>query len=175
MESTKDCGRDTWVRTALERYEGPLMRYAVGIAGDVDQARDAVQETFLRLCQHSPELLEDHLAPWLFTVCRRRLIDVQRKENRMTALDDTQLARQLTPEPSPDEVAANRDASDRVGDILATLPPNQREVVRLKFQQQLSYQEIAEVTSLSVSNVGFLLHTALKTLRQRFVRLETPS
>jgi RNA polymerase sigma-70 factor (ECF subfamily) len=53
------------------------------------------------------------------------------------------------------------------------LPVNQREVVRLKFQNQLSYEEIAAVTSLSVSNVGFLLHTALKTLRLRMAEMES--
>ena len=47
------------------------------------------------------------------------------------------------------------------------LPNNQQEVVRLKFQNGMSYKEIAAVTELSVSNVGFLLHTALDTLRTR--------
>jgi RNA polymerase sigma-70 factor (ECF subfamily) len=45
------------------------------------------------------------------------------------------------------------------------LPENQREVIRLKFQSDLSYKEIAEITNLSVSNVGFLLHTGIKRLR----------
>ena len=45
------------------------------------------------------------------------------------------------------------------------LPPNQREVIRLKFQNDLSYREIAEVTQLTETNVGFLLHTGLKKLR----------
>ena len=48
-----------------------------------------------------------------------------------------------------------------------TLPANQQEVIRLKFQHGLSYKQIAEVTQLSVSNVGFLIHAGLKTLRQR--------
>jgi RNA polymerase sigma-70 factor (ECF subfamily) len=55
---------------------------------------------------------------------------------------------------------------------LDLLPPKQREVVRLKFQAQLSYEEIAAITSLSVSNVGVLLHTAIRTLRQRMTQLE---
>ena len=47
------------------------------------------------------------------------------------------------------------------------LPANQREVVRLKFQNDLSYKEIAEVTGLSVTNVGFLLHTAIEAMRRK--------
>jgi RNA polymerase sigma-70 factor (ECF subfamily) len=50
---------------------------------------------------------------------------------------------------------------------LATLSENQQEVVRLKFQSGLSYREISEITDLSVTNVGFLLHTALKKIRER--------
>jgi RNA polymerase sigma-70 factor (ECF subfamily) len=50
---------------------------------------------------------------------------------------------------------------------MEALPENQREVVRLKFQNGMSYKEIATVTELTVSNVGFLIHTALATLRMR--------
>jgi RNA polymerase sigma-70 factor (ECF subfamily) len=49
--------------------------------------------------------------------------------------------------------------------LVDSLSPNQREVIRLKFQSDLSYKEIAEITQLSVTNVGFLLHTGLKKLR----------
>ena len=52
--------------------------------------------------------------------------------------------------------------------MLAGLPDNQQEVVRLKFQDGLSYKEIAGVTGLTVSNVGFLIHTAIHTLRREF-------
>ncbi len=50
--------------------------------------------------------------------------------------------------------------------LITQLPPNQQEVVRLKFQNGFSYQEISRITSLSVTNVGFILHTAIKNLRQ---------
>ena len=49
--------------------------------------------------------------------------------------------------------------------LIGRLPHNQQEVVRLKFQNGFSYQEISRITSLSVGNVGFILHTALKALR----------
>ena len=50
--------------------------------------------------------------------------------------------------------------------IMEILPKNQREVLRLKFQCDLSYKEISAITQLSVTNVGFLIHTAIKTLRK---------
>lgn len=90
----------------------------------------------------------------------------------MTALTDMELEHRASPDPTPAEAADTRDRANRVDELLAALPPNQREVIRLKFQHQLSYQEIAQVTSLSVTNVGFLLHTALRTLRSRMERIE---
>ena len=67
-------------------------------------------------------------------------------------------------------VESNVEKRETIGEIfrlLEELPKNQREVVCLKFQCDLSYKEISEVTKLSVSNVGFLIHTALKTIRKR--------
>ena len=60
------------------------------------------------------------------------------------------------------------EASEFLLRIVATLPPRQQEVLQLKFQNDLSYQEISEITKLSVSNVGVIIHNALKTLRQRY-------
>ena len=64
------------------------------------------------------------------------------------------------------------DQDERMSEVLRimeTLPVNQREVLRLKFQCDLSYKEISEVTKLSVTNVGFLLHTAIKKLRKELL------
>ena len=155
------------MRAALRRYEGPLTRYAAQITGDAERARDVVQDTFVRLCAEEPARLDGHLAEWLFTVCRRRALDVRRKESRMTALTETHLDTAECAGPSPSQAAERNESAGHALRLLATLPPNQREVVRLKFQAGLSYAEISRVTELSVTNVGYLLHTALKTLRQR--------
>jgi RNA polymerase sigma-70 factor (ECF subfamily) len=71
-------------------------------------------------------------------------------------------------EPSPSLAAEQNESTHQILQLLETLPQNQREVIRLKFQSDLSYQQISQVTKLSVSNVGFLIHTGLKTLRQKF-------
>lgn len=90
----------------------------------------------------------------------------------MTPLVDEHMEARESMEPSPAAQAEQRDAAQSVLRWLDLLPPKQREVVRLKFQAQLSYEEIAAITSLSVSNVGVLLHTAIRTLRQRMTQLE---
>ena len=85
----------------------------------------------------------------------------------MSATNEIQLEAQATQEPEPLTVLEKKEELSRVLGILETLPPNQQEVIRLKFQNGLSYREISDVTHLSVSNVGFLLHTGLKTVRQK--------
>jgi RNA polymerase sigma-70 factor (ECF subfamily) len=175
MSPPETTTRGEWVRQALEQHEASLLRYAESLTRDPDLARDVVQDTFLRLCEQDPEELADRLAPWLFTVCRNRLLDIVRKERRMSPLTEVDLETRECDGPSPATAAASSDVATAVLGLMDELPVNQREVVRLKFQGQMSYGEIAAVTSLSVGNVGFLLHTALRTLRKRLEALERPT
>jgi RNA polymerase sigma-70 factor (ECF subfamily) len=156
-----------WLRSVVARYEGPLVRYAARITGDAERARDVVQDAFLRLCEQDRAELDGRLAQWLYTVCRRRALDVRRKEHRMQATIPEQLDVRNDGRAGADEAAEQRELHQSVLALLAGLPENQQEVVRLKFQNDLSYREISGVTGLSVSNVGYLLHVALKTVRQQ--------
>jgi RNA polymerase sigma-70 factor (ECF subfamily) len=167
----------------LDRYERPLVRYAMSIVGDLESARDVVQETFIRLSRMLPggaksEDVDElsahrasldfanpkHVEAWLFTVCRHRSIDHQRKHSRIIPMplpeDHT------SSEPGPAAAIESRDTEASLLRLLDRLSPNQREVIRLKFQNDLSYQEIADITQLSVTNVGFILHTGLRKLRE---------
>jgi RNA polymerase sigma-70 factor (ECF subfamily) len=161
-----------WVRGAVAQFEGPLTLYAARLLGDAEVARDVVQETFLRLCVQDRAVIESRLAEWLFTVCRNRALDVLRKESRMTQLSDEQVHHCLSPNPSPPEVAANREAAARVLELLERLPASQCEVIRLRFQNGFSYREISRISGQSVSNVGYLIHVGLKTLRGQLQLLD---
>ena len=152
----------------LRRFEIPLQQYATRIIGDRERARDVVQETFMELQRGRREELDHAPAKWLFTVCRNRALNVCRKERRMTYLDEEILEKREGDEPMPNERLEQKEAKGFLLQIVATLPPRQQEILQLKFQNDLSYQEIAEITKLSVSNVGVILHNALKTLRERY-------
>jgi len=154
-----------WIAAALARFERPLVQYAVRFTRDIDQARDVVQDTFLRLCRADRATIESRLAAWLFTVCRNRALDIYRKEHRMDAMSDTMAAAWSAATPAPEAEVERRDAHRRALDVLGTLSTNQQEVIRLKFQAGLSYREISEATGLSVTNVGYLIHTAIQRLR----------
>ncbi len=154
-----------WIRDVLREHEGTLLRYALRLTGHPDRARDVVQEAFLRLCAEDPHRVADHVMPWLLRVCRQRAMDELRKEGRMNQLDTAAAAECACPEPSPQENAVQRETTTEVLSLVSRLPPDQQEVVRLRFQQGLSYRDISSVTELTVSNVGYLLHMAIKTLR----------
>ena len=156
-----------WVRAAVDRFSGPLLRYAQMLTRDIEQARDVVQDTFLRLCEEKPERLDSHLAQWLYTVCRNRSLDLLRGQRRTESLEQAEIVSQASSEPSPSAQAERSDTHNHALELLRRLPKNQIEVVRLKFQHGLSYREISAITHLSESNVGFLIHTALKTLREQ--------
>ncbi len=159
-----------WIREAVSRFEGPLTRYAARLLGDDDAARDVVQEAFLRLCVQDRSHVDHRLAEWLFTVCRNRALDVLRKEGRMSQWTDARTHLTATPEPGPPEVLEQKEDSARVLHLLERLPASQREVLRLKFQDGFSYKEISRISGHSVSNVGFLIHTGLKTIRGRIAQ-----
>ena len=184
----------TDLRGILDRYERPLIRYAQSIVGDLESARDVVQDTFIRYVRltagaeaaddamHSDSEIPEnsdgptqvapapldpsdakHVEAWLFTVTRNRALDYVRKHSRIIAMPLPE--ERQSEDRGPDEALASRDAAEWLIKLLDALTPNQREVIRLKFQSDLSYQEISDITGLSVTNVGFLLHVGLKKLR----------
>ena len=155
------------VEELLRRFEVPLLQYATQITGNRERARDVVQESFIKF-QRNGAVASEKTATWLFTVCRNGALNVCRKERRVMFLDDQIIESREDEQPMPFERMEQREASGFLAKILATLPPRQREVLQLKFQSDLSYQEIAEITKTTSNSVGVLIHTALKTLRQKY-------
>ena len=155
-----------YVADALAAYEGPLLRYAGHLCRDPELAKDAVQDTFVKLWQASGKQPPEKLAAWLFKVCRHRVFEILRKDKRMISMEPTEVPATETAE-SPQQAFAETEQVQAVTALLGRLPARQQELVRLKFQNGLSYQEISEVTGLSVSNVGVILHQAMTGLRQR--------
>jgi len=158
--------RERFVQRAMVDYESALVGYAAGILHDVERAREVVQDTFMRLCRQDVAKVRDGLKTWLFTVCRNRALDVLRKERRLEPLEDERLGRMPSGDPAPDKLADRHERMEELMNYLERLSDNQKEVILLKFQQGLSYKEISEVTGLGSGNIGFLIHTGLKRLRE---------
>ncbi len=158
-------GEAEWLHRVVRDFERPLSRYAMSITRNPDQALDAVQETFLLLLKNLAKVDRARPGPWLFTVCRSKAIDLLRRDAKMEPRSQDELAQRA--DPTGKAALALREQSREVEELLAALPPREREVLRLKFQEGLKYREIAAVTGLSVSNVGVLIHEAMARLRRR--------
>lgn len=159
---------NAWIRSADARFRDDLIRYAYSLCHNLSSAEDAVQETFLRLSKEDAERIKDCLRPWLFRVCRTRVIDAQRKQKRVVLMDHaTMKPRPDAQAPDPRCEAEKEEASALVWEAISKLSPLQAEVLRLKFQSQMSYKEIADVTGKTVNAVGVHLHAAMANLRGR--------
>jgi len=156
-----------WISSLVEQFEKPLCRYAYSLTGSVSMSQDAVQETFLRLCKGDRSRIEGHEAAWLFQVCRSRAFDLKRKDKPVQALTPQQESHITATGPTPAEAAIHREQESLMPKLMSQLPDRQREVIRLKFQQNLSYREIARIMEISESNVGFLIHMGVKALREQ--------
>jgi RNA polymerase sigma-70 factor (ECF subfamily) len=158
-----------FVEALVRDYQNALFGYARSLVRDEAAAQDIVQDTFLRLLQKPPA--PDNARAWLFRVCRSRAIDWWRRRHAIPILENEGTTdffeRQPDEANTPDTAMLHTEAIGVLSQQLATLSPRQRELVRLKFQAGLSYKEIADTTGLTVTNVGFILHSTLATLRQR--------
>lgn len=159
---------ESLIDRALARYERPLISYAKEITGDLESARDAVQETFLRLSKQDLAAIEPRLAPWLFFVCRNCALDHCRKIVRFSQDPVDENRASDDPSPAAEAVAAEDGALLR--ELVSRLPQQQRELVKLKFEAGLSYKEMSETLRISVSHVGVQLHDAMQTLRRHWNR-----
>ena len=158
-----------WIREVIDQHQSRLIRFATRITGDFETARDVVQDTFLRLLREDIDKTRDHVAPWLFKVCRNRALDVRRKEGPLMPLDGVITARLEGQGPDPLAALERRATAGHVLAVLGELPARQQEVLRLRFQEDLSYKEISAITNCPVGSVGFLIHTGIKHLRQRLI------
>jgi RNA polymerase sigma-70 factor (ECF subfamily) len=162
----RNAGRDELIGNAVEQMEGPLLRYAFHMTRNREQARDIVQEAFLRLCRSEPEMFRDRIEPWLYTVCRNLALDAKRMQSRTKQLSKLETDHLAGDNPQPPAALAIEESRGEVCTLISGLPPNQQEAIWLKFREGLKYREIAAVMGTSISNVGFLIHKGINTIRK---------
>ena len=156
-----------WLHATFERLERPLIAYTMRLLhGNLEIARDCVQESFLRLCRESRPHVEGHVDAWLFKTCRNRAIDHHRQEARMLIdSESTALATATAPAIEPAGYLSQCEEQEQLHNQISRLPTREQEVLSLRLGQDLSYKQIAEITDMSVSHVGVILHEAVTKLR----------
>ncbi len=123
-----------FVPNAVAAHQASLLRYTTRLfGGDIDRARDVVQDTFVKLMAQPRSAVDGHLAEWLFTVCRHRALDILRKEGRMKRFADGEAERVTAAEPRPGRALETSETHAALLRLIGCLPANQQEVIRLKF------------------------------------------
>jgi RNA polymerase sigma factor (sigma-70 family) len=160
------------LRQAFEADESPLLRYAHGLVGQRETAQDLVQEAFLKLHAHWDDVTNPRA--WLFRCIRNLSLNHLRDHRRETSIDSAHDWQSDSPD--PEQTLGRLEAIGTLQLLVSELDPADRELVSLKYHENLKYEQISERTGLSVGNVGYKLHHALKKLADslRHLGIESP-
>lgn len=158
-------------RQVFEAEESPLLRYAYGLTGQRETAEDLVQDAFLKLHAHWDEVAQPRA--WLFRCVRNLALNHLRKHQRETPMDDRK--EWQSPQPDAGEELGKLEAIGTLQLLVAELSEDDRALISLKYHEGLKYDQISQRTGLSVGNVGYKLHHALKHLADSLRRLGVES
>ncbi len=159
----------------VSHYEGAMLRYARRLVISPDIAQDVAQDTFIRLYRKWQGSFEpsSKLSAWLYRVAHNVAVDMIRKQSRRQDLHHRHSLEQ------PKHAAPDRGPWFHLGDravaaaaALQTLSERERQLVVLKIYEDKSYKEIGEITGLTTSNVGYILHHAMKKMAAEIRKAE---
>jgi RNA polymerase sigma-70 factor, ECF subfamily len=157
----------------VEQYQYRLVRYLIYLLGRRDGVDDLVQETWLRVLERGTSFDgRSRFEPWLFTIARNLAIDHMRKR-RIFSLDSNDEDEGVRPlpasdAPSPFALAARTEDAEALAHSLQALEPSYREALVLRFQEDLSLQEISAIVGAPVSTVSSRIYRGLAMLRSQF-------
>jgi RNA polymerase sigma-70 factor, ECF subfamily len=158
----------------VERCQHRLVRYLLYLTGRREYAEDLAQETWVRVLQRGSQYNgRQRFDPWLFAIARNLAIDYLRKKGKgveTASLPNDRDAMLLLPTsgPSPFEAAARSEDAVRLAGQLQILSPLYREALLLRFQEELSLPEIAQVLGAPVTTVTSRIYRGLAALRSAF-------
>jgi RNA polymerase sigma-70 factor (ECF subfamily) len=166
----------------IVRYQHRLLRYLLYLTGNREQAEDMFQDTWMRVLQRGSQYNGTaRFDTWLFTIARNLVIDMRRKR-QMVSLEDLsesggmELALDtVSAEKSPFEHLRTAESGRLVAEALLGLDPLHREAIVLRFHEEMTLEEIAQVTMSPLSTVKSRLYRGLASMRSRVLALEEGS
>ena len=161
------------------QYQHRLLRYLLFLTGNREIAEDLFQETWMRVLTRGAQYNGSaRFDTWLFTIARNLVIDFRRKRT-MASLEemcendgDERPFEVASSDPNPFDRYQSSENAGRVAEALLTLDPLHREVLVLRFHEELSLEEISMVTRAPLSTVKSRLYRGLASLKPRMVSLE---
>jgi len=162
----------------IETYQHRLMRYLMFLTGKREVAEDLFQETWIRVLRRGSQYNgQARFDTWIFTIARNLVIDLSRKRT-MASLDemreggDDERPFEIVEDgPSPLEQFQGRENAAEVATVILKLEPSYREVLTLRFHEELSLEEIAAVTRAPLSTVKSRLYRGLAALKPELLAL----
>lgn len=159
----------------IEQYHYRLFRYLLSLTGNREAAEDLFQETWIRVLERGHQYNQKwKFGTWLFTIARNLFVDTMRRRNpaagseveeldeasgfALTAASDT---------PSPFDLQSQREENDLVVRALDRLSASYREVLVLRFQEDLSLEEIANVVAAPIPTVKSRLYRGMEALKNQ--------
>ena len=172
-EASAGPSRPETIEELFAALESPLLSYALRLVGERALAEDIVQETFMRLHEHFEEVREPRR--WVYRTAHNLALNQRRGAARVIALqpdpDNGEVPSDTSdPQPLPDEQIARLEGIGLVRLSMGSLDDRSRELIRLKFHENLSYKEISARTGLKVGHVGYLLHHAIKAVADELAK-----
>jgi RNA polymerase sigma-70 factor, ECF subfamily len=158
----------------VERCQHRVVRYLLYLTGSREYAEDLAQETWIRVLQRGSQYNgRQRFDPWLFAIARNLAIDYLRKKQKAVEAaslpdDGEEILLVSSSGPSPFEAAARSEDAIRLAGQLQILSPLYREALLLRFQEDLSLAEIAQVLGAPVTTVTSRIYRGLAALRSAF-------
>jgi len=150
----------------LRELQDPWFRFCLGLLRDADLARDAVQETALRFLKQLPSFRGDSkLTTWSLGIALNVTREMRRAKNRTVQESEGVADGRAMAGEGPAGLAAVGEERERVRRLLDGLPDRQREVVMLRYFEEMSVEQTAEAMGCAEGTVKATLHQALKALK----------
>ena len=151
---------------AVDEYADAVYRFIRADLRDDDRAKDIVQDSYEKLWKHVAEIDYSVVKSWLFSTAYHTMIDIIRKEKRMTGLEESEESDLLTE-------SQYTDLNEILHAALERLPEQHRSVVLLRDYEGYSYKEIGEITGLSEAQVKINIYRGRMALKNYIGKIET--
>ncbi|MCG8573991.1 MAG: RNA polymerase sigma factor [Flavobacteriales bacterium] len=146
---------------AVKDYSGRLYGYALKYLQNGEDASDIVQDVFEKLWKNRKKVEFDKAKPWLFTCAHNALINLIKKNNRLTYVDN------IISQDSTESHSRQFEMSEVIEHSLALLPPVQKSIILLRDLEGYNYKEIGEILELSEAQVKVYLFRARNKIKKQ--------
>ena len=169
-------GHESGFEELVKRYQRPITAYIFRMLGDYDLSLDVTQDVFIKVYNSLDKYRPEYkFSTWIYRIAHNAAIDHMRRNSMQTSSIETENADgayelQLESSlPSPEKDRERSEWRAEIDAVVKCLPPSYRDLIVLRHSQELSYDEIAEVTGLPLGTVKNRLFRAREMMRELFI------